>query len=399
MANKTCRIGVALAGGGPQGAIYEIGALRALDEAIEGIDFNRVTAFVGVSAGAFIAASLANNLTTDQMVRAIMKTDPGEHPFEPSLFLTPAIGHFIRAGLNLPAFVADAINDYVANSRDRSVFKSLTRLGRALPIALFDNKPIRTYLQRIYSRPGRTDDFNQLGKKLYIVAADLDSGESVIFGKDHWRHIPISQAVQASCALPGLYPPVEFEGRHYVDGVLLKTLHTSVILEEGLDLTICINPIVPVDTRRSVDEGFMRRGKLIDRGMPTILSQTFRTLIHSRMELGFATYASRFQGSDLLLFEPHKEDYRMFFTNIFSFSSRKAVCEHAYHSTLAQLAARRTEIGATLQKHGLRLRDEVLDDKGRDLWHQVGLDLPRTPANVTDRLAEALDRLETALAQ
>ena len=399
MAKKKCRIGLAMAGGGPQGAIYEIGALRALDEAIEGVDFNQVDALVGVSAGAFIAASLANNLTTDQMVRAIMKTDPGEHPFEPRLFLTPAIDHFVRSGLNLPGFALEAIQDYLANSRDRTILKSLTRLGRALPIALFDNKPIRTYLEGIYSRPGRTDDFNKLGKKLYIVAADLDSGESVIFGKKYWSHIPISQAVQASSALPGLYPPVEFEGRHYVDGVLLKTLHTSVILEEGLDLTFCINPIVPVDTRSSVDEGFMRRGKLIDRGMPSVLSQTFRTLIHSRMELGFATYASRYEGSDLLLFEPHKEDYRMFFTNIFSFSSRKAVCEHAYQNTLAQLRQRRDEIGPILAKHGLRLREEVIDDESRDLWAQVGMEKPRRNTRVTDRLAAALDRLEAKLAQ
>ena len=50
--------------------------------------------------------------------------------------------------------------------------------------------------------------------------------------------------MKASTALPGLYSPVEIDGRHYVDGVLLKTMHASVALDEGADLVLCGNPIV-----------------------------------------------------------------------------------------------------------------------------------------------------------
>ncbi len=83
---SSAKIGLALAGGGPAGSIYEIGAVRALDEAIEGIDFNDLDIYVGVSAGAFIASCLANNLSTAQMCRAIVKDEPGEHPFVPGEF-------------------------------------------------------------------------------------------------------------------------------------------------------------------------------------------------------------------------------------------------------------------------------------------------------------------------
>ena len=61
---STAKIGLALAGGGPEGAIYEIGAIRALDESIEGLDLNDLQIYVRVSAGAFIASCLANNLST-----------------------------------------------------------------------------------------------------------------------------------------------------------------------------------------------------------------------------------------------------------------------------------------------------------------------------------------------
>ena len=56
------RIALALAGGGPLGAIYELGALCALDEALEGLDLNDCEHYVGVSAGGFIAAGLANGM-------------------------------------------------------------------------------------------------------------------------------------------------------------------------------------------------------------------------------------------------------------------------------------------------------------------------------------------------
>ena len=93
------KIGLALAGGGPEGSIYEIGAVRALDECIEGIDLNDLDIYVGVSAGAFITACLANNLSTAQMCRAIVKPEPGEHPIVPETFMYPAVGRFLRSGL------------------------------------------------------------------------------------------------------------------------------------------------------------------------------------------------------------------------------------------------------------------------------------------------------------
>ena len=51
---------------------------------------------------------------------------------------------------------------------------------------------------------------------------------------------------------------------------------------------LCVNPIVPVDTIRSVELGIMRRGQLVDRGLPTVLAQTFRTMVHSRMGVGLS---------------------------------------------------------------------------------------------------------------
>jgi NTE family protein len=410
------KVGLALAGGGPEGAIYEIGALRALDEAVDGLDLNNLFIYVGLSAGAFICANLANDLTTAQMCRAIVSHEPGEHPFVPETFFTPAFREVVRSGQAVPRLFLDSLWEWITHRRDLTLLEAMTRLSEALPVGIFDNRPIRAYLEKIYSLKGRTDDFRRLGKRLLVVAADLDSGLAVRFGEPGLDHVPISQAVAASSALPGLYSPVEIDGRHYVDGVLLKTLHASVALEQGAELLICINPIVPVDTVGTVEAGLMRRGKLLDRGLPSVLSQTFRTLIHSRLEIGMATYEAKFKDADVMLFEPHSDDYLMFFTNIFSFSDRRAVCEHAYDVVRRDLLARYDDLAPLFARHGLTLRRDVLESP-RTLWEGVNRDRPQpAPApsvrpagknkssgnkssgnSVARRLDDALSRLDRLL--
>ncbi|MGE5233658.1 MAG: patatin-like phospholipase family protein [Acidobacteriota bacterium] len=388
------KVALALAGGGPEGAIYEIGAVRALEESIEGLDLNDLDIYVGVSAGAFIAACLVNQLTPTQMCRAIVKHEPGEHPFVPETFFTPAIGELLRRSTDVPRLLLSAAWDYARHPGDRTLLESLTRLSRALPVGVFDNEPIRAYLEKIYHLKNRTNDFRELEHKLIIVAADLESGRSVRFGSSGLDHVPISSAVQASTALPGLYPPVEIDGRYYVDGVLLKTLHASVALDAGAELVLCVNPIVPVDTLRAVRAGELPHGKLVQHGLPTVLSQTFRTMIHSRLEVGLAAYASRYRGADVVLIEPERDDYRMFFTNIFSFSARRAVCEHAYQATRHDLLRRRDELEPALARHGLRLRIDLLTDPTRTLWEGVGLPGPREPHPLVRDLDRVLARLD-----
>ena len=399
--HASARVGLALAGGGPAGSIYEIGAVRALDEALDGLDFNNLPIYVGVSAGAFITSTLANGLTTAQLCRAIVKPEPGEHPFVPENFLSPAFGHYARSGARLPRLLIEVMQDAIRHPTDLSLIESLTRLSRALPVGLFDNEPIRSYLHTIFSRPGRSDDFRTLRRKLILVATDLDSGRAVRFGEPPFDHVPISTAVQASTALPALYPPVEIDGRHYVDGVLLKTMHASVALDEGADLVLCVNPIVPVDTIRSVELGVMKRGRLADRGLPAVLSQTFRTIIHSRIGIGLAAYERKYADRDVLVFEPSRDDYRMFFSNIFSFAKRKAVVEHAYRSTRLKLWRNRHRLGPLLDRHGIGLRTDVLEDPDADLWASVGLDQKRRRSRlpVTERLDETLRQIEVLLGQ
>ena len=222
--------------------------------------------------------------------------------------------------------------------------------------------------------------------------SDLDSGSSVRFGSLGLRDVSISRAVQASAALPGLYPPVRIGDRYYVDGALRRTLHASVALDRGVDLLIGINPLVPYDAG---EKGLPTRA-LIKGGLPLILSQTFRALIQSRMKVGFKKYRTSHAGCDLVLLEPEKNDEKLFFTNVFSYASRTALCEHAFQVTRNDLRRRAEDLEPMFAEYGLSLNRERLDDPERCLFDSINHDLDGH-APVGRDLASILDELEEVL--
>ena len=390
---------MALAGGGPLGAIYEIGALCALDETLDGLDFSRLEGYVGVSAGGFIAAGLANGMSPRELCAAFIENDSsdGGDLFRPSLLMRPAWGEYLHRLAALPGLAAQAALRYAFGRR--SLLEAFERLGRALPTGLLSGAPMERQLARVFSAPGRTNDFRRLQRQLVLVATDLDSGEAVPFGQPGLDDVPISLAVQASAALPGLYAPVQVKGRTCVDGALKKTLHASVLLDEGLDLLICLNPLVPFDATHAprhkvLGSGEARIPRLLDGGLPVVLSQTFRSLIHSRLELGMRGYAESHPGTDIVLFEPDPRDPAMFLANTFSLSQRRLLAEHAYQRTRELMRSRRSSLGSQLARHGVTIDAAALDDPSRRL---VGRQrrLPGTrSARALKRLDEVLSDLE-----
>lgn len=397
---KPPRRGLALAGGGPLGAIYEIGAIVALAEALEGLDFNDLDVYVGVSAGGFIAAGLANGLTPLGMCRMFIDNESAEIPFDPEILLRPAVGEYGRRAAAIPGLMAESLRDYLSNPLKKNLLGSFQRLSRAIPTGIFDNRGVGEFLERLFSESGRSNDFRALSRRLFLVATDLDSGAAVAFGASGRDHVPISLAVQASAALPGLFPPVEIDGHYFVDGALKKTMHASVALKDGARLVLCINPLVPFDAEQAARSGHARKQRLVDGGLPVVLAQTFRSIIHSRMEVGIAKYEMEYKDADVILFEPNSDDTDMFFTNIFSYSARKRLSEHAYRKTREELLRRYEELTPKLARHGVRIRCDVLLDEQRTLARQM-TELKRHRARAMGRtalaLADALDDLANAL--
>ncbi len=157
---------------------------------------------------------------------------------------------------------------------------------------------------------------------------------------------------------------------------------------------------MPVDLRQAVQRNAVEPGQLLRGGLPAVLSQTVRTLIHSRLQLGVQSYEGKYPGADVVLIEPARDDYEDFFSNIFSFSSRKGVCERAFDATRRSLLQRADHIQTVLDRYGLKLDREFLAGSRRSICGtcvglpEFGSRGAKPKEVVLDDLRGLLDRLE-----
>lgn len=387
-------IALALAGGGPLGAVYEVGVLAALHEALPTLDFTRLHSYVGVSAGAFVTAGLANGITPREMVQLFIENE-GEDgdALAPGVFMRPALREYASRLATLPTAVMATLWASARSLKPSRALSELQRLSAVIPTGLFDNRAIERAMRKLLSKPGRSNDFRELKSKLFLIATDLDSGETVEFGSAAMNHVPISQAVQASSALPGMYTPVKIGARHYVDGALNKTMHASSAMDAGAKLVICVNPLVPFNSTVAA----RAQSHLVERGLPTVLSQTFRALIHSRLEKSIASYATTYPDAKLIVLQPSKGDADLFFSNLFSYSNRRRLAEHAYQHTREQLLARADVLAAEFAHYGVKLNMHALRDPHRKLLPTARHVSRGETGAIVSRLTHTLDELEVAL--
>ena len=128
--DKPPKTGLAIAGGGPVGAIYELGSLRALDESIDGLWLHELDTYVGVSAGAFIAASLANRISTAELCRIFTGEPYAELRFEPERFLRPAYREYFERATRVPAILTRSLLNMIRQPGQSSVSPGGVARGR-----------------------------------------------------------------------------------------------------------------------------------------------------------------------------------------------------------------------------------------------------------------------------
>jgi hypothetical protein len=132
---------------------------------------------------------------------------------------------------------------------------------------------------------------------------------------------------------------------------------------------------------------------LSEEGLPAILGQTFRALIHSRMQVGMNSYRARFPNADTLLLEPDRRDETLFFTNVFRYAGRHRLVDHAYRQTRRDLLAQADTLAALLRRHGLRLNMQILRDRHRS-FSTAARERAQRARQACRRLDRALGRLE-----
>ena len=196
------------------------------------------------------------------------------------------MAELVRKGALLPWRALGLARQVVRQRGQVSLMDVLLGLAEGLPSGAYTGAGIEAYLRKVLSEPGRSDDFAELRRELYLTATDLDTCERVVFGRDGLSDVPISRAVRASGALPMVYAPVAVGERELVDGGLISTTNLDIAVQAGAKLIVVINPIVPFvndfsETVRTL-EG-VRAKRVSDMGFARIGYQAFKLLAHQRL--------------------------------------------------------------------------------------------------------------------
>jgi len=357
MGTKNGKIALVLAGGGITGAVYEVGALRAIDDLLVDRTVNDLDIYVGTSAGALVAAGLANGLGPEAMLQAFDGSHPEIRALERWHVFRFNYREFLGRLLHLPRVTMGAWSHYLRNLDDMNVVDLVWSFTEALPSGMYDILALEQYIRRVLAAPGLSNAFGDLRRELFIIATELDTGDRVVFGPAENPEVPISMAVAASSALPLLYKPVRIGDRELVDGGLRGNASLDLAIERGAKLVICINPMVPFDNRCRDSIPFLGPdgGYLSEKGGQFIASQMLRILMHSGLHYHIKQLTRRHPDVDIILIEPRPDDYQMFFYNIMRYSSRLTVARHGFESATVDLAEDYPRLKAILARHGVPL--------------------------------------------
>lgn len=214
--NKTSTQALILGGGGVAGVAWELGILLGLYEA--GVDVRNADLIVGTSAGSVVGAQIASGTDLESLFAAQ---------------LTPPEQSKERMVAFDPAQMMEAFRQAVANAGSdvKAIRAGIGAYALAAPtiseaerrVIIEARLPVHTWSQR----------------HLLIVAVDTATGEEYVI--DRASGVSLVDAVAASCAVPGIWPPVTIAGHRYMDGGIRSA--TNADLASGYDRILILNPM------------------------------------------------------------------------------------------------------------------------------------------------------------
>lgn len=296
------RIALVMGGGALKGLAH-VGALRAIREA--GIE---PAVYAGSSIGALIAAAAASGRSVEELTERALRV------------------------------------------RRRDLFR-INHMGmlmeRMLSPSIYLEAPLRALCEELVDE----GTFEQLGQRLLVSAVDLERGAPVVFGRPGFRDVPVRDAVYASCALPGFFPPGVVGNRACIDGGTMDNLPVNIA---GLE----------VDAIIAVDVGIAdvpHAAGAADQGFAAIFMRAATMMMHSMQQATLDSWT----GPPMLLVRP-----KVSHINWFSFSHSEQLLEEGYETTRQSL---RHLLDALAAPGGIFPRQEMEIAVDRDRCTGCGL--------------------------
>ncbi len=329
-----------LAGGGLTGAVYEIGALRAIDDILVDRSVNDFDIYVGTSAGSLVGASLANGQSPEDILNVIEGTNPRIKPLQAKYIFGWNTAEWLNRSISLTPKLVHAWINYFKDYPDTPLSDILWSLTDAIPAGLYDALALEKYLREALDNLGQSNHFEDLPHELYIIATELSTGERVVFGRGGQEGVPISLAVAASSALPILYRPVRIGDKEYIDGGLRGNASLDLAIENGATLIICINPLVPYDyTSQPQGTSTERKNSFLsEQGLQAVTNQTLRISSYAGLHYHIKQLRRAHPEVDIILIEPDPKDSEILFDNIMRFSARLMVAQHGFELVTVALS-------------------------------------------------------------
>jgi NTE family protein len=359
-------LSLVLCGGGITGAMYEFGALQALNHFFsDGFSVNDFRIFVGTSAGAVVAALLANGVPPGEVGRAIIHNTDSPLNFKQDDIIALDWQELRASFRKVLRMIPALVRFYRRNPRLFSLARLVYALEENLPPGLYSLTKYQAYLRRLLTQPGCSNDFGALKRELYISAVHLDNGDRILFGMPGWRDVPISDAIAASSALPLYFQPVNLKGIDFVDGGVGAVAHADVPIDRGSHFLVVINPILPIRN----EEGIVciptfsgHCATIREKGITFVVDQTQR--ISARVKLGLGLERIRAQHPEIraFLIEPPPSDSVLFMENILNYGSRVAILNYGYRSTARMLRARFETFRQAFAAYGIQVSLEGLHE-------------------------------------
>lgn len=341
--------------------MYEIGCLAALDDFFDGFSVNDFDIYVGTSAGAAVAALMANGVRPRAIyddIKNDLKTPFNFARHDIYGFGYQETFHLFRKFLRSlwPIF-----KFYLKGKRPFSILDLLEMLQENLPSGIFTLKNFDLYLSRFFSLEGFTNDFRNLGKELYIPAVDVDMGRYDVFGEGEFADVPISQAVIASSAMPIVFQPVHIRGRDYIDGGVGRVAYMDIAMNHGAEMIWVINPVQYIINDRDRIRLPSLSGDRVgikDKGLSYIYDQAMRINTSTRMYLAIKRYRFEHPTKTFVLIQPKPSEAFMFAHHAVSFNSRVAVLRYGYLSTMQALKEEFKYYETSLSRHAIRVTSD-----------------------------------------
>jgi NTE family protein len=207
------KIGLALGGGAARGCAH-VGVLEVLEEMHIPVDY-----IAGTSMGAVVGGLYASGMSADEIDHALTTIDWRDAMNDRTRFKDLAFRRKEDESRYLTAFEAGIQNRRIA-----------------LPRGLRSAQKLRFLLQSYLIPVAGIRDFSKLPIPFKAVAADIETGDAVLLD-----HGDLAEAIRASLSIPGMFSPVERDGKVLVDGGIADNVPVDVVRAMGADIVIAID--------------------------------------------------------------------------------------------------------------------------------------------------------------